>query len=93
MLDRKAPTDAEIKADFMDRLIRKHCWGAKYLPLDSLINWIAKQIKKDGRRVRKCVEDLAKDGYLLLHKRGEAVSLNPAKSKEIAEYVKTVLKT
>ncbi|MFQ6134811.1 MAG: hypothetical protein ACE5KU_03220, partial [Nitrososphaerales archaeon] len=81
------------KADLMNRLLRKHCWGAKYLPLDTLINWISKQIKKNGKRVRKCVEDLAKEGYLLFHKKGNTVSLNPARSKEITEYIKTALKT
>lgn len=86
------PADEEIKADLMYRLLRKHCWGAKYLPLDTLINWISKQVKKNGKRVKKCVEDLARDGYLLLHKKGNTVSLNPARSKEIVEFVKKVLK-
>ncbi len=84
------PVDEEIKADLMYRLLRKHCWGAKYLPLDTLTNWISKQAKKNGKRVKKCVEDLARDGYL--HKKGNTVSLNPARSKEIVEFVKKVLK-
>jgi len=81
-----------MKADLMYRLLRKHCWGAKYLPLDTLINWISKQIRRNGRRVRRCVEELTKEGYILLHKRGEAISLNPTRSREISEYIKRVLK-
>jgi hypothetical protein len=85
-------TDEEIKADLMYRMLRKHCWGAKYLPLDTLINWISKQIRRNGKRVRKCLEELAKEGYIFFHKKGNTVSLNPARSREIAEYIKTVLK-
>lgn len=35
-------SDEEIKADLMYRLLRKHCWGAKYIPVDILVNWISK---------------------------------------------------
>ncbi|MEM1674309.1 MAG: hypothetical protein QXN24_05865 [Candidatus Bathyarchaeia archaeon] len=89
-MERQVLTDAEIKADIMDRLLRRGCWGAKYFPIDTLVNWLAKQIKKDGRRVRDCIEELVREGYVLLHKRGEAISLNPARSREIIEYVKAV---
>ncbi|MCR6691421.1 MAG: hypothetical protein MRT15_03445 [archaeon YNP-LCB-003-016] len=90
-MSRQEISDEEIKADLMYRLLRKHCWGAKYLPLDTLINWMSKQIIRDGRRVRRCVEDLTKEGYILLHKRGKAISLNPTRSREILEYIKRVL--
>jgi len=90
-MSRQEISDEEIKADIMYRLLRKHCWGAKYLPLDTLINWMSKQIRRNGRRVRRCVEELTKEGYILLHKRGEAISLNPTRSREISEYIKTVL--
>jgi hypothetical protein len=85
-------TDEEIKADLMHRLLRKSCWGAKYLPLDTLINWISKQVKKNGKRVRRCIEDLAREGYLLLHKKRNTVSLNPVRSKEIIEFIERILK-
>jgi hypothetical protein len=42
-------SDEEIKADI--RLLRKGCWGVKYLPLDNLVNWFAKRV--NGKRVRK----------------------------------------
>lgn len=86
-------SDAEIRADIMNRLLRKHCWGAKYLPIDTIVNWLSKQIRRNGRRVRRCVEELTKEGYILLHKRGEAISLNPTRSREIVEYTKSFLKS
>jgi hypothetical protein len=84
-------TDSEIKADIMNRLMRRNCWGAKYLPLDTLVNWLAKRVKKDGKRIRKIVRELVNDGCLLLHKGGRTISLNPARSKEIVEYVERVI--
>jgi hypothetical protein len=81
----------EGKADVMNRLLRKGCWGAKYLPLDSLVNWLAKKVKSNGKRVRKIIKELANDGYLLLHKGGQTASLNPAMSREIIEYIERVI--
>ena len=83
----KAKTDSEITADIMNRLMRRNCWGAKYLPLDTLVNWISKRVKRDGKRVKRVVKALVNEGYLLLHKRGKTVSLNPMMSKEVMEYV------
>jgi len=90
---RRKMGDAEIKVDIMNRLLRKHCWGAKYLPLDTLVNWLSKQMRRNGKRVRRCVAELAEDGYVLFHKRGETISLNSVRSREIIEYVKSVLKS
>jgi hypothetical protein len=85
-------SDEEIKADILYRLIRRHCWGAKYLPLDTFINWMSKQIRKNGKRIKRCVEELIKDRYILFHKGGRAISLNPTKSREILEYIKRFMK-
>jgi predicted transcriptional regulator len=84
-------TDDEIKADLMNRLLRKDCWGAKYLPVDTLLNWLAGKVKRDGKRVRTLIRELVNQGCLLLHKGGRTVSLNPALSKEIVEYVERVI--
>ena len=87
----KAKTDSEIKADIMNRLMRRNCWGAKYLPLDTLVNWLSRRVKKNGKRIKKIMRDLVNDGYLLLHKGGRTISLNPAMSKEIIEYVERII--
>ncbi|MEM2567788.1 MAG: hypothetical protein QXH20_04860 [Candidatus Bathyarchaeia archaeon] len=85
-------SNEEIKADIMNRLLRRNCWGAKYLPLDTLVNWLAMKIKPDGKRVRMLIKQLVNEGFLILHKKGETVSLNSAKSEEIIEYIKKFLK-
>lgn len=84
-------SDEEIKADVMNRLLRKNCWGAKYLPLDTLVNWLAKRVKRNGKRVKKIIKILVNQGFLLLHKGGETVSLNPRMSREIVEFIERVI--
>ncbi|MCS7115140.1 MAG: hypothetical protein RMJ15_06645 [Nitrososphaerota archaeon] len=85
-------SDEEVKADIMNRLLRRSCWGAKYLPVDTIVNWLAGKVKPDGKRVRKLIRQLANEGFLILHKKGETISLNSAKSEEIIEYIKRFLK-
>lgn len=84
-------TDEEIKADILNRLLRKNCWGAKYLPVDTIVNWLSKKVRKNGKRVRGIIRVLVNEGYLLLHKRGETVSLNPTMSKQVVEYIERVI--
>jgi len=86
-------TDTEVKAEILSFLNKKGRWGAHYFPLDTLVNWLGRKIKRNGKRVRKCMEDLTGEGYLLLHKKGNTVSLNPVRSKEIIEFIERILKT
>lgn len=83
--------DPEIKADMMNRLLRRNCWGAKYLPTDTLVNWLAKRVKRNGKRVRTLIKALVNESYLLLHKGGKTVSLNPLRSKDITEYLERMI--
>jgi hypothetical protein len=53
---------------------------------------MSKQIRRNGKRIRRCVGELIKDRYILFHKGGRAISLNPTKSKEILEYIKRFMK-
>ncbi|MEM3730215.1 MAG: hypothetical protein QW667_04630 [Candidatus Bathyarchaeia archaeon] len=85
-------SDEEVKADIMNRLLRRNCWGAKYLPVDTLVNWSALKVKPNGKRVKKLIKELVNDGFLVVHKKGETVSLNPSKSEEIVNYIRRFLK-
>jgi len=66
--------------------------GAKYLPLDTIIRWMSGKIKRNGRRIQRAVRQIVNDGYLILHKGGKTASLNPAKSREIVEFVRKFVK-
>lgn len=73
----------EIKAEVCWRLKRRNCWGAKYLPVDSLVDWLGKLVKEDGKRVHAAIEELIREGLLLSHKKRRTVSLNPHRVREI----------
>lgn len=88
---RRELSDEEVKADIMNKLMRRGCWGAKYFPLDTLVNWLAKRLKRNGKRVRRIIKTLVNEGYLFLHKGGRTVSLNPAMSREITEHIERML--
>ncbi|RLI42985.1 hypothetical protein DRO64_05845 [Candidatus Bathyarchaeota archaeon] len=80
-------TEDEIKIIVLDKLRKRGCWGGRYTPLDSLIRWLGKKIKRNGRRVRAAIRQLINDGYLILHKTGKTVSLNPTRSREIMKFI------
>lgn len=80
--------DEEIMADIMNKLFRRSCWGAKYLPSDTLVRWMSKKVKKNGKRVDRIIKHLVNEGYLIQHKKGETISLNPRKSREIIEFIR-----
>ena len=44
-------TEDEIKIIVLDKLRKRGCWGRRYTPLDSLIRWLGKKIKRNGRRL------------------------------------------
>ena len=91
-MSKRELSEQEIKADLMHRLLRKHCWGARYLPLDTIVRWMSGKIKRNGRRIQRAVRQLVNDGYLILHKRGKTVSLNPTKSREIVDFIRKLVK-
>lgn len=84
---KNALTDEEIKADLMNKLFRRHCWGARYFPVNTLVRWLGKKVKKNGKRVMRAIKQLVNEGYILLHKKGKTISLNPAKTREIFEFI------
>jgi len=85
-------TDFEVRALILDWLVRHGRWGSHYFPLDTLVNKLSHVVEKDGKRIRRNIKDLLDEDYILSHKRGNTVSLNPTRSREITEYVKKAMK-
>jgi len=79
--------DEQVKAIVLDKLRKRGCWGGRYTPLNSLVRWLSRKVKRNGGRVRAAVRQLVNEGYLILHKRGETVSLNPSRNREIIDFV------
>jgi len=80
-------SDEEVRAIVLEFLLKKGRWGARYHPIDTMVRWLGKKVRRNGKRVRKIVRELVNQGYLLLQKRGKAISLNPVLSREILEYL------
>jgi len=85
-------TDSEVRGLIMDWLQRHGRWGASYFPLDTLINKLSHIVKNNGKRIRKIVKELLDEGYILTHKGGNTISLNPTRNREIAEYIRKIMK-
>jgi hypothetical protein len=81
-------SEEEIRATVLYKLARRGCWGERYLPLDSLVNWLGKRVKRDGRVVRRAVSSLKADGYVMFHKKGKTISLNPKVKGEVIAIVR-----
>ena len=89
---RRDYANSELRGLILDWLERHGRWGTHYFPLDTLVNKLSHVVKNNGKRIRRIVKELLYEGYILTHKGGETVSLNPTRSRAIAEYIKTVLK-
>jgi hypothetical protein len=80
-------SDDQVKVAILEFLVMKGRWGAHYFPIDTLVNWMGRKIERNGRRVRACLKELDKQGYVLTHKRGETASLNSAVAQKIRELI------
>ena len=86
-LMKKVYSDTELKALILNFLMRKVRWGERYFPIDTLANWLGQTVQNNGKNVRRKIDKLAKEGYLILWKRNSTASLNPRMRREIVEYV------
>jgi hypothetical protein len=84
-------SDEEVKAEIIWRLLRRGCWGGRYMPRQTLVRWISKKVKRNGRRVERLVNRLVREGLILVHKGGEALSLNPVFKREVIMYVERIV--
>jgi hypothetical protein len=78
-------TTKQIQQEILHRLYRRRYWGAKYLPQGSLINWLGQLVKNNGQRVRASIDELVRLGFLISHKKGSTLSLNPRMKKEVTK--------
>ena len=80
-------SDEQVRAAILEFLLKKGRWSAHYYPLDTLVNWMGRKVERNGKRVKSCLKELAKQGYVLMHKRGGTASLNPALAQQIRELI------
>lgn len=90
-MDEAEPTAREIEAMILHKLARRGAWGEAYVPHDTLIRHMAKKIKRDEKQVRKIMDSLLQQGFLIPHKGGNTVSLNPSRRAEILRILEDFL--
>jgi hypothetical protein len=49
----KEPSDEEVKAIILGKLRNRGCWGARYMPFNTLVRWLSRKIKRNGKRVQR----------------------------------------
>ncbi|MEM3007516.1 MAG: hypothetical protein QXW38_07345 [Candidatus Nitrosotenuis sp.] len=91
VLMKREYSDQELKALILNFIMRKGRWGEHYFPIDTMAKWLGQVVQNNGKNVRKNVDDLAKDGYLILWKRNTTASLNPRAKREIIEFIEKYL--
>jgi len=87
VLMKRVYSDDELKALILNFIMRKGRWGEHYFPIDTMANWLGQVVQNNGKNVRKKVKDLAKEGFLILHKVNTTASLNPRMKNEIIDYI------
>ena len=80
-------TDDQVKASILHRLYRRGRWGAAYMPTDTLVNWMSRQVRDDGLRVKRMIRRLRRVGHVRLSKKGETISLNSRHRDEIISFI------
>ena len=85
-------SDEELRALILNFIMRKGRWGEHYFPIDTMANWLAQVVRNNGKNVRKKVKELAKEGFLILHKVNTTSSLNPRLRQEIMDYIERNLR-
>ncbi len=88
---RRDYSDNELRALILDWLERHGRWGAHYYPVDRIVNNLSHVVRNDGKRIRKTMNLMAREGHVFFHKKGDTLSLNPAKNNEIIEYIRKYL--
>jgi hypothetical protein len=80
-------TEQEIKEEVLYRLFRRTSWGARQSNKRAVESWIISKVKNNGKKVRKALNMLIKDFLILPAKKGDTISLNPRRKKEIMEII------
>lgn len=88
---RKEYTNRQIKGVILDKLLRKLCIGDSYIAKESFERWISKKVKKNGKRVKRIIDEMKKEGLLEFHKSGKTISLNRHRVREVDRLRREIL--
>jgi hypothetical protein len=80
------PFMERLKVHILRRLYDHTYIGNRYLPIEEL-RWGLPRHAKNMKLIIKAVKELVREGYLILHKKGGTVSINPRMLKEVKEII------
>lgn len=83
---RRDLTEEQIKADILNRLVNANAFGKYHIPCDQMRSWIENKIKRNGKKVTKCTNELAKTGLIIKTARN-TIYANHQKLDEILTYI------
>jgi len=90
LLTRRDLSDEQIKADILNRLLNAGAFGAYHIPIDQMRSWIQNKIKRDGRTVTRCIEELGRAGLIARTSRNTIYAVH-SRLDEIIEYTEKYL--
>ncbi|MCW4011537.1 MAG: hypothetical protein NWF07_00955 [Candidatus Bathyarchaeota archaeon] len=83
---KKAFSDNQIKADVLNRLVNSNAFGAYHIPIDQMRSFIQNKIKRNGKKVTNCINELAKQGLIVKTSR-YTIYADPTRLDEIFAYI------
>ncbi len=83
---RRDLNDQQIKADVLNRLINANAFGPYHIPIDQMRSFIQNKIKKNGKTVTKCINELARQGLIVKTARN-TIYADHARLDEIYDYI------
>ncbi len=83
--------DGQIKADVLNRLVHAGAFGTYHIPIDQMRGWIQNKLKRNGKTVTRCIEDLSRVGLIQKTSRNTIYATH-GRLDEIYEYIDQHLK-
>ena len=79
-------TGEQIKALILNELVLVGAYGKHHVPVDQIKSWIQNKIKKNGKTVTRCIDDLAKTGLIVKTARN-TIHADHQRLDEIFDYI------
>jgi hypothetical protein len=88
---RRDLTDEQIKADILNRLVNSNAFGAYHIPIDQMKSWTQNKIKRNGKKIQQCIDQLTKTGLIIKTARN-TIHADHNRLEEIFNYIDKHLK-
>ena len=80
-------SEEQIMADILDKLVTARMWGAGHQDIDQLKGWLISQLKKNGKRVEKAINQLYRRGLIGKKNNGRSIYGNIGRRPDIGFFI------